>query len=208
MRNVECGIAREGRSPSDALLYIPHSALRIPHLRGKALLHHAANQMLDGEMNLLDPRRVVRGNDQHDVAQVFEPAARMPHEAHDRHPAGLRGLCGADHIGAFPARRVEGQHVARPGQRLEGGEPRPGLLRGRHPAAAWTSAGKSAADAPRSSSAVPTTTKSAPAARAARTWAALLIPPPTNSVRSGTAARQARITSAATGRGAPLPASR
>src|SRR2546427_9380502 len=82
------------------------------------------------------------------------------------------------------------------GQRRQGGEPRPGLLRGRHPAAAWTSAGKSAADAPRSSSAVPTTTKSAPAARAARTWAALLIPPPTNSVRSGTAARQARITSA------------
>src|SRR5439155_7066585 len=68
------------------------------------------------------------------------------------------------------------------GQRRQGGEPRAGLLRGRHPAAAWTSACKSAA-APRSSSAVPTTTKSAPAPRAARTWAALLIPPPTNSVR-------------------------
>src|SRR6184192_2205872 len=102
MRNVECGMAREGRSRSDAPLYIPHSALRIPHLCGKALLHHAANHMLDGEMNFLDPRRVVRGNDQHDVAQVFEPTAQMPHEAHDRHAAGLRGLCGADHIGAFP----------------------------------------------------------------------------------------------------------
>src|SRR6266581_9580336 len=87
VRNVECGMAREARSPSDAPPYTPHSALRIPHLLGKALLHHAANQMLDGEMNFLDPRRVVRGNDQHDVAQVFEPAARMPHEAHDRHPA-------------------------------------------------------------------------------------------------------------------------
>src|SRR5207245_7454051 len=65
----------------------PHSALRIPHLCGKALLHHAANEMLYGEMNFLDPCRVVRGDDQHDVAQVFEATARMPHEAHDRHPA-------------------------------------------------------------------------------------------------------------------------
>src|SRR5437016_9733821 len=116
VRNAE--YAGNCRGPNDPRFQfrIPHSAFRTPHSSFQALLHHAANHMLDGEMNFLDPRRVVRGNDQHDVAQVFEPTARMPHEAHDRHPAGLRGLCGADHIGAFPARRVEGHHVARPGQ--------------------------------------------------------------------------------------------
>src|SRR5207249_6564912 len=105
VRNAE--YAGNCRGPNDPPFQfrIPHSAFRTPHSSFQALLHHAANHMLDGEMNFLDPRRVVRGNDQHDVAQVFEPAARMPHEAHDRHPAGLRGLCGADHIGAFPARR-------------------------------------------------------------------------------------------------------
>src|SRR5881396_2514543 len=99
MRNAE--YAGNCRGPND-----PPFQFRIPHSSFQALLHHATNQMLDGKMNFLDPRRVVRGNDQHDVAQVFEPAARMPQEAHDRHPAGLRGLRGADHIGAFPARRV------------------------------------------------------------------------------------------------------
>ena len=60
--------------------------------------------------------------------------------------------------------RVGLRHAGR--QRREGGEPRARVLRRRHPVTARTIAGRSA---PRSSSAVPTTTKSAPAPRAART---------------------------------------
>src|SRR5437763_9338543 len=55
---------------------------------------------------------------------------------------------------------------------------------------------------------VPITTKSAPAARAVRACSGVRTPPPTNNGRSGTAARQARMTSGGTGRSAPLPASR
>src|SRR5436309_596015 len=182
MRNVECGMARESRSPSDAPLYIPHSALRIPPLLGKALLHHSADQVLGGEMLRVGRAAAVAGEEQRSA-----------------------GAQGGD-VGVRDRRDRLGVLLPDPRrQRRQSGEPRPGLLGGRHSAAACTNACKSAAD---SSSAVPTTTKSAPAARAARTWAELLIPPPTNNVRSGTAARQARITSADTGRGAPLPASR
>src|SRR5438876_8193832 len=92
MRNAE--YAGNCRGPNDPPFQfrIPHSALRIPHSPGQLSFHELADHVLDGEMKFLDPRRVVRGNDQHDVAQVFEPAARTPQEAHDRHPAGLRGL--------------------------------------------------------------------------------------------------------------------
>src|SRR5438034_11804179 len=88
-RNAEVGTRNKW---ADFSSRVPRSAFALPRSCVQALLHHAANQMLDGEMNFLDPRRVVRGNDQHDVAQVFEPAARMPQEAHDRHPAGLREI--------------------------------------------------------------------------------------------------------------------
>src|SRR3989449_4284665 len=61
-----------------------------------------------------------------------------------------------------------------------------------------------------SSTTVPMTTKSAPAARAARACSGVRIPPPTKSGRSGggggTAERQARMMSSGTGRSAPLPA--
>src|SRR3989441_2179753 len=301
VRSGECGMRNyRGRSfASRPPLATPHSALRIPHSLAQPSFHEPADQVLDGEMHLLDSRGVVRGDDQSDVSQVLEPTARMPEEAPDRHPTSLRALRGAYHVGAFAARRVERQHVAgarqglyltceylvephvigargeeravggerdgaqrrpvglvahdvlgremlrvrratavageeqrpvgaqggdvrvgdrrdRPGvllpdprrQRRQGREPRAGLLGGRHSTAACTSACKSAAEAPGCSSAVPTTTKSAPAVRATLTWAGVLIPPPTNSVSSGTAARQARITSGPTGHGAPLPASK
>src|SRR2546430_1496175 len=95
-----------------------------------------------------------------------------------------------------------------PGERRELCQPGAHPLGRRHSVTARTSAPRSAVPPSVSSSAVPTTTKSAPAARAARAWGAVLIPPPTNSVSPGIAARQAAITSPATGRGAPLPASR
>src|SRR5258707_14174574 len=57
-----------------------------------------------------------------------------------------------------------------------------------------------------SSTTVPITTKSAPACRPARACAGVRIPPPTNSGRWGTAARQARMISGGTGPPAPLPA--
>src|SRR6184192_3375522 len=298
-RNAERGTEVKCRWLHHAHTFVPRSAFPLPRSCVQPLLHHFADQVLDREVHLLDPRGVVRRHDQGHVGQLLEAAARLAQEAHDAHAAGLRRLRGTNHIGAFSARRVEREHVAGPRQgfelareyfveahivgarreeravgreghgaerrpvgliphdvlgremlrgrraaavageeqrpagaqggdvasgdrrdrlsvflphprrqRRQGREPRAGLLGGRHSPAACTSACRSAAEAPRSSSAVPTTTKSAPAARAARTWAGRLIPPPTNNVRSGTAARHARITSAATGRGAPLPASR
>src|SRR6266700_349489 len=50
MWNAECGIERKGRSPHDASLYIPHSALRTPHsgcLRVECSRSHAARDLLD-----------------------------------------------------------------------------------------------------------------------------------------------------------------
>jgi hypothetical protein len=59
------------------------------------------------------------------------------------------------------------------------------------------------------SSALPITTKSAPATNAAAAWAGSRIPPPTSRGTSGAiASRHAAITAAGTGRAAPEPASR
>src|SRR6059036_2623056 len=100
--------------------------------------------------------------------------------------------------------RLLRRHAAR--ERGEAGQRLPNFLDAHR--AASTNALRSCL-AP-SSTTVPMTTKSAPAARAARTCAGVRIPPPTKSGRSGggTAARQARMTSGGTGRSAPLPASR
>src|SRR5256712_468112 len=143
-RSAERGTAVKGRSPHNAHTFVPLSAFPLPRSRFQALLNHFADQVLDGEMVGVGCAAAVAGEEQRPVgAQCGD--VRLG----DRR----------DRLGVlFPNPRR---------QRRQGGEPRAGLLGGRHSAAAWTSACKSAAEAPGSSSAVPTTTKSAPAARAA-----------------------------------------
>src|SRR5882762_3951307 len=89
VRNGECGMRSIRGIVVDRTTLPFNSAFRTPHSSFQTLLHHFADQVLDGEMNFLDSRGVVRGNDQHDVRQVLEPTARVSQEAHDGHPARL-----------------------------------------------------------------------------------------------------------------------
>src|SRR5207237_1013997 len=194
--------------------------------------------MLDRELQLLDMRCFIGRDDEGVVDAAAQGAPALAEQRDHADALGARRLRRPHHIGALAAGRVQHEQISRSHQRLhlpredrlepdivgargETGEGGPRLLGGGgcHPAPARTSAGRSPSGpppppappsppAPRSSSAVPTTTKSAPARRAARACSGLRIPPPTNSVTPGTPSRQARITSADTGRGAPLPASR
>src|SRR5256886_14570672 len=119
MANAECGMSMEaslGERPPNS---IPHSAFRIPHSSLQALHHQFADQMLDREVQLLDSRRVVRRDHERDVGERLQLAARLAQERDDGHVARLRRLRRADHVGTLAAGRVQRQHVARAGERLD-----------------------------------------------------------------------------------------
>src|SRR6266571_1419915 len=54
---------------------VPRSALALPRSSLQPLLHHLADQMFDGEMQLLDPRRVVGRDHERDVGERLELTA-------------------------------------------------------------------------------------------------------------------------------------
>src|SRR3989449_9065295 len=109
-RSAERGTAVKGRSPHNAHTFVPLSAFPLPRSRFQALLNHFADQVLDGEMDFLDPRRVVRGNDQHDVGQVLEPTARMPEKGLSAHPRGFATSEAPNPMGPSPPVQVRGRN--------------------------------------------------------------------------------------------------
>src|SRR5207248_7842793 len=151
------------------------------------------------------------------------PVVAVPHDVFGGQVLGVRGAAAVARkeqraaplqrldVAAGQAGDVVGVVLGHPRrERREPGQARPRSLRRRHwvipgsPTARTNAANSDSA----ASIAVPITTKSAPAARAAWACAGRRIPPPTNKGSPATASRQARITSAGTGRSAPLPASR
>src|SRR2546425_392816 len=119
MANAECGMSMEASLGERPPTSIPHSALHIPHSSFQLLLHQLADHMLDREMNLLNARRVVRRDHERDVGERLQLAARLAQERDDGHVARLRRLRRADHVGTLAAGRVQRQHVARAGERLD-----------------------------------------------------------------------------------------
>src|SRR6266699_1283540 len=99
---------------------LPRSELpvRVPRSSSQLLFYHRTDDVLDREMNLLNPRRVVRRDHERDVGERLQLAARLAQERDDGHVAGLRRLRRADHVGTLAAGRVQRQHVARAGERL------------------------------------------------------------------------------------------
>src|SRR2546428_5684372 len=114
-------VARGGDAPRS----VPRSDFRVPRSDGQPLLYHLADHVLDGEVQFLDPRRVIGRDDERHVGQCGELAAALAEQGDDGDAAGARRLRGADHVGALAARRVQRQHVARAGQGVE--------LAGEHP---------------------------------------------------------------------------
>src|SRR2546428_5130020 len=114
-------VARGGDAPRS----VPRSDFRVPRSDGQPLLYHLADHVLDGEVQFLDPRRVIGRDDERHVGQCGELAAALAEQGDDGDAAGARRLRGADHVGALAARRVQRQHVARAGQGVElaGGHP-------------------------------------------------------------------------------------
>src|SRR5690242_3750753 len=90
VRSITALPVRNGASaPLAAVRSIPHSAFRIPHWPSsrQALFNHFANQMFDGEMNLLNARGIVRRHHQRQIGEILELAAAAAQERHDRDAA-------------------------------------------------------------------------------------------------------------------------
>src|SRR5947209_6821571 len=98
---------------------VPRSDFRVPRSDAQPLLNHLTHHVLDGEVQFLDPRRVIGRDDERHIGQCGELAAALAEQGDDGDAAGARRLRGADHVGALAARRVQRQHVARPGQGVE-----------------------------------------------------------------------------------------
>src|SRR5256885_2751787 len=108
-------VARGG----DAHRSVPRSDFRVPRSDAQPLLNHLTHHVLDGEVQFLDPRRVIGRDDERHIGQCGELAAALAEQGDDGDAAGARRLRGADHVGALAARRVQRQHVARAGQGVE-----------------------------------------------------------------------------------------
>src|SRR2546426_215859 len=62
---------------------VPRSDFRVPRSDGQPLLHHLTHHVLDGEVQLLDPRRVIGRHDQRHVGQLGEVAAALAEQGDD-----------------------------------------------------------------------------------------------------------------------------
>src|SRR5579859_67050 len=82
------------------------------------ILDDVTNHVLDREVQLLNARRVTRGDDQADVSDVLQLPASLPHERDHGHAARLCGLRRANHIGTLARGRMQDQHIAGLGERF------------------------------------------------------------------------------------------